>query len=152
MSQRGHWPLLIRTRYVCTCVGAFSEMSGGIREIKAVRWGAYYYSLVLNVQLCKYDMYKSSLRHIHDPVLSSLKRKGICLLFPSVASNAVLCDGTSLILPGNYLFYLSNSNLSCVWLGWAGPEEVSWLANGNRQLPDEIEKYITESFSFHHCH
>jgi hypothetical protein len=27
------------------------------------------------------DMYKSSLRHIHDPVLSSLKMKGIGLLF-----------------------------------------------------------------------
>jgi hypothetical protein len=26
-------------------------------------------------------MYKSSLRHIHDPVLSSLKMKGIRLLF-----------------------------------------------------------------------
>jgi hypothetical protein len=32
---------------------------------------------VLNAQPCKYDMYKSSLRHIHDPVLSSLKIKGI---------------------------------------------------------------------------
>jgi hypothetical protein len=28
-----------------------------------------------------YGMYKSSLRHIHDPVLSSLKMKGIPLLF-----------------------------------------------------------------------
>jgi hypothetical protein len=27
------------------------------------------------------DMYKSSLRHIHDPVLSSLKMKGIRLIF-----------------------------------------------------------------------
>jgi ribosomal protein S8E len=27
------------------------------------------------------DMYMSSLRHIHDPVLSSLKMKGIRLLF-----------------------------------------------------------------------
>jgi hypothetical protein len=27
------------------------------------------------------DMYKSSLRHMHDPVLSSLKMKGIRLLF-----------------------------------------------------------------------
>jgi hypothetical protein len=54
-------------------------MGGGIRKIKAIRRGAYYYSLVLNAQPCKYDMYKSSLRHIlvHDPVLSSLKMKGI---------------------------------------------------------------------------
>jgi hypothetical protein len=36
---------------------------------------------VLNAQPCKYDMYKSSLRHIHDPVLSSLKMKGICFVF-----------------------------------------------------------------------
>jgi hypothetical protein len=42
MSQRGHWPLLIRTRYVCTCVGAGSGMGGGIRKIKVIRWGAYY--------------------------------------------------------------------------------------------------------------
>jgi hypothetical protein len=78
MSQRGHWPLLIRTRYVCTCLRAGSEMGGGIRKIKAIRWGAYYYSLVLNLTC---DMYKSSLRHIHNPVLSSLKMKGIRLLF-----------------------------------------------------------------------
>jgi hypothetical protein len=36
---------------------------------------------VLNAQSCKYDMYKSSLRHIHDPVLSSLKMKGIRSFF-----------------------------------------------------------------------
>jgi hypothetical protein len=76
-SQGGHWPLLIRTRYVCICVGAGSGMGEGIRKMKAIRWGAYYYSLVLNAQPCKYDMYKASLRHIHDPVLSSLKMKGI---------------------------------------------------------------------------
>jgi hypothetical protein len=75
--QLGHWPLLTRTRYVCTCVGAGSGMGGGIRKIKAIRWGAYYYSLVLKAQPYKYDMYKSSLRHIHDPVLSSLKMKVI---------------------------------------------------------------------------
>jgi hypothetical protein len=88
-SHRGHWPLLIRTRYVCTCVSAGSGMGGGIRKIKAIRWDVYYYSLVLNVQPCKYDMYKSSLRHIHDPVFSSLKMKGIRLLFHyfSVFSN-----------------------------------------------------------------
>jgi hypothetical protein len=44
---------------------------------------------VLNAQPCKYDMYKSSLRHIHDPVLSSLKMKGIRFFFlpfsPSLA-------------------------------------------------------------------
>jgi hypothetical protein len=54
---------------------------GKMRKIKAVRWGAYYYSLVLNAQPCKYDMYKSSVRHIHDPVLSSLKMKGIRFFF-----------------------------------------------------------------------
>jgi hypothetical protein len=58
-------------------VGAGSGMGGGIRKIKAIRLGAYYYSLVLNAQPCKYDIYKSSRRHIHDPVPSSLKVKGI---------------------------------------------------------------------------
>jgi hypothetical protein len=42
-------------------VGAGSGMGGGIRN--------------------KRVMYKSSLRHIHDPVLSSLKMKGIRLFF-----------------------------------------------------------------------
>jgi hypothetical protein len=68
-------------------------MGGGIRKIKAIRWGAYYYSLVL-IAYCCYayrlyfftcDMYKSSLRHIHDPVLSSLKMKGIRFFFCYVA-------------------------------------------------------------------
>jgi hypothetical protein len=86
---------------------------GGVGEqrTKAIRCGAYYYSIVLNahrvtsmadtdidavkkqnnaeriVVMCigyiflTYDMYKSSLRHIHDPVLSSLKMKGIRLIF-----------------------------------------------------------------------
>jgi hypothetical protein len=36
------------------------------------------------------DMYKSSLRHIHDPVLSSLKMKGIRFFFYST-----LCHGDS---------------------------------------------------------
>jgi hypothetical protein len=81
-SQRGHWQLLTRTRYVCTRVGAGSGRGMGKRKIKAIRWSAYYYSLVLNAQPCKYDMNKSSLRHIYDPVLSSLKMKGIRSLFP----------------------------------------------------------------------
>jgi hypothetical protein len=33
----------------------------------------------------KCDMYKSSLRHIHDPVLSSLKMEGILSFYASVA-------------------------------------------------------------------
>jgi hypothetical protein len=33
------------------------------------------------VYVWTYYMYKSSLRHIHDPVLSSLKMKGIRLLY-----------------------------------------------------------------------
>jgi hypothetical protein len=42
-------------------MGAGNGMSGGIRN--------------------KRVMYKSSLRHVHDPVISSLKLKGIRLLF-----------------------------------------------------------------------
>jgi hypothetical protein len=69
----------VRVTYARVVAG--SGMGGGIRKIKSIRWGAYYYSLVVNTQPCKYDMYKSSLRHIHDQVLSSLKIKGIHLLF-----------------------------------------------------------------------
>jgi len=34
--------------------------------------------------------------------------------------------------------------MSCVWLG-GGAEEALWLEYDNRQLTDEIEKYIIES-------
>jgi hypothetical protein len=65
--------VILHTRYVSTCVGAGSERGRGTKiKTKANRCGAYYL-------MC--DMYKSSLRHIHDPVLSSLKMKGIRLLF-----------------------------------------------------------------------
>jgi hypothetical protein len=67
-------------------VGAGSGMGGEIRKIEAIRIGAYYYGLVLNAQPCKYDMYMSRLRHIHDPVLSSLKMKGICFIFLTACS------------------------------------------------------------------
>jgi hypothetical protein len=35
---------------------------GGIRKIKAIRWGAHYYSLVLNAQPCKYGRYRHRCR------------------------------------------------------------------------------------------
>jgi hypothetical protein len=69
----------------------------GKQRTKAIRCGACYHSIVLNahrvtsmadiVVMCigyiflTCDMYKSSLKHIHDPVLSSLKMKGIRLFF-----------------------------------------------------------------------
>jgi hypothetical protein len=93
----------------------WERVLGGVGEqrTKAIRCGAFYYSIVLNahrvtsmadiVVICigyiflTYDMYKSSLRHIHDPVLSSLKMKGKRLLFfqalwlfsPSCATTSV---------------------------------------------------------------
>jgi hypothetical protein len=39
--------------------------------------------------LLTYDMYKPSLRHIHDPVLSSLKMKGIRILCILLSSTAI---------------------------------------------------------------
>jgi hypothetical protein len=76
----------------------------GEQRTKAIRCGACYYSIVLNAHCvtsmadtdidavkkrnnaeCKkkktYDMYKFSLRNIHDPVLSSLKMQDTRLLF-----------------------------------------------------------------------
>jgi hypothetical protein len=65
--------VILHTRYVNTCVGAGGGRGRGTKiKTKANRCGAYY---------LKCDKYKSSLRHIHDPVLLSLKMKGICLLF-----------------------------------------------------------------------
>jgi hypothetical protein len=79
----------------------------GKQRTKAIRCGACYYSIALNAHRVtsmadtdidavkkrnnaerkkKYDVYKSSLRHIHDPVLSSLKMKGIRLLFAAFFS------------------------------------------------------------------
>jgi hypothetical protein len=60
----------IGTRYVCTCVGAGSGMGGGRRKTHVLL-------LCLSVIFLTCDMYKSGLRHIQDPVLSSLKMKGI---------------------------------------------------------------------------
>jgi hypothetical protein len=62
---------------------------------------------VLNAQPCKYDMYKSNLRHIHDPVLSSLKMKGIRLLFFSLDPKVF-----------HYYFVLKHIKfLHLIWLG-----------------------------------
>jgi hypothetical protein len=53
------------------------------KKTKAIRCGACYYSIVftrIGCTLLTCDMYMSDLRHIHDPVLSSLKMEGIRLL------------------------------------------------------------------------
>jgi hypothetical protein len=63
--------VILYTRYVSTCVGADGGRSRGTKiKTKPNRCGSCYLTC---------DMYKSSLRHIHDPVLSSLKMKGIRL-------------------------------------------------------------------------
>jgi hypothetical protein len=54
----------------------------GTKKTKAIRYGACYYSIVftrIGCSLLTCDMYMSDLRHIHDPVLSSLKMEGIRL-------------------------------------------------------------------------
>jgi hypothetical protein len=52
------------------------------------------------------DMYMSSLRHIHDPVLSSLKMKCICLLFPSLV---ILIPQISIFFDMTVYFNSNNS-------------------------------------------
>jgi hypothetical protein len=65
--------VILHTRYVSTCVGAGGGWGRETKiKTKANRCGACYLTC---------DMYKSSLRHKHDPVLSSLKMKVIRLLF-----------------------------------------------------------------------
>jgi hypothetical protein len=62
--------VILHTRYVSTCVGAVCGKGRGTKiNITDTH----------NNNTC--DKYKSSLRHIHDPLLSSLKMKGIRLLF-----------------------------------------------------------------------
>jgi hypothetical protein len=64
--------VILHTRYVSTCVGAgCGRVRGTIKQKQ---------SAVAHVILTC-DMYKSSLSHIHDPVLSSLKMKGILSFF-----------------------------------------------------------------------
>jgi hypothetical protein len=100
----------LETRYVIACVVA-RVAEGMWEEINAIRWTAWYYSIVLNacrvtsmadtgtdavkhvLLLCisffmrigctlfTCDMYMCHLRHINDSVLSSLKMEGIRLLF-----------------------------------------------------------------------
>jgi hypothetical protein len=65
--------VILYMRYVSTCVGAGGWRGRGTKlKTKANRCGACYLTC---------DKYMSSLRHIHDPVLSSLKMKDIRLLF-----------------------------------------------------------------------
>jgi hypothetical protein len=64
-------------------VGAGCGRGRGTKKTKTIRCGACYYSTVftrIGCTLLTCDMYKSDLRHIHVPVLSSLKMEGIRLL------------------------------------------------------------------------
>jgi hypothetical protein len=64
--------VILHTRYVSTCVGAGGGRGRRTKiKTKASRCGACYLTC---------DKYKCSLRHIYDPVLLSLKMKGIRLL------------------------------------------------------------------------
>jgi hypothetical protein len=75
--------VIFHTRYVSKYVGAGCGRGRGTKKTKAIRCGACYYSIVftrISCTLLTCDMYMSDLRHIHDPVLSSLKVEGIRLL------------------------------------------------------------------------
>jgi hypothetical protein len=61
--------VIFHTRYVSTCV--WELVVGGVGEQRKQKQSAVAHVILM----C--DMYKSSLRHIHDPVPSSLKMKGI---------------------------------------------------------------------------
>jgi hypothetical protein len=93
-------------RYIIVCVVSLVAGRSGGSEIMIVnaiiRWGAWYYSIVLNAcrvtsmadkhtiftriscTLFTCDMYMCHLRHINDPVLSSLKMEGILLIIRNV--------------------------------------------------------------------
>jgi hypothetical protein len=72
------------TRHVSTCVGTVGGRGRGTKiKTKANRCGICYYSITyccyanIGFNLLTCDMYMSDLRHIHDPVLLSLKMEGI---------------------------------------------------------------------------
>jgi hypothetical protein len=56
--------VILHTRYVSTCVGAGCGSGRGTKNKSCPLWSTLFL-------MC--DMHKSSIRHIHDPVLSSLK-------------------------------------------------------------------------------
>jgi hypothetical protein len=60
--------VILHTRYVSTCV---ERVMGGVGEQSKQKQSAVAHVILT----C--DMYMSSLRHVYDPVLSSLKMKGI---------------------------------------------------------------------------
>jgi hypothetical protein len=66
------------------CGGACCGRGGG-REIiiNAIRWGAWYYSIVLNAcyVTSMADTGIDAVKHINDSVLSSLKMEGIYFIF-----------------------------------------------------------------------
>jgi hypothetical protein len=67
-------------RYVSTCVEA--RVVGGGRETMNKRyrlWRRLFTCIGCTLLTC--DMYMSDLRHIHDPVLSSLKMEGIRIFY-----------------------------------------------------------------------
>jgi hypothetical protein len=87
-SQRGHWPLLIRVSGITWRVSKLLETLTLVRVTYAHVWVRVagwlgkeeehtYCCYAYRLYFLTCDMYKSSLRHIHDPVLSSLK------MFPS---------------------------------------------------------------------
>jgi hypothetical protein len=69
-------------RYVSTCVGA--RVVGRVTGIAAMR--IIFTRIGCTLLTC--DMYMSDLRHIHDPVLSSLKMDSIRLLFLNLCETA----------------------------------------------------------------
>jgi hypothetical protein len=76
--------VILHTRYVSTYVGAGCGRVGEERKQKPSAVAHVIIVSFLRVSvftLLTCDMYMSDLRHIHDPVLSSLKMEGIRLLF-----------------------------------------------------------------------
>jgi hypothetical protein len=71
--------VILHTRYVSTCVGAVCGRGRGTKINITDRH---------NNNTC--DKYKSSLRHIHDPVLLSLKMKSILLFLDGKWEEQVL--------------------------------------------------------------
>jgi hypothetical protein len=81
-SHREHWPLLIRVS------GITWRGSKLLEKLSFIRVTYCCYAYWLYFLTC--DKYKSSLRHIHDSVLLSLKMKGIRLLFSRLSLLACL--------------------------------------------------------------